>query len=94
MNMSEQVAQQAPKSGNLLLTGAAKVILPHEAKKVPTDRIFAVPLRHVRTNKDKSGIDGNLEAKSRFVVPGHVDPDGEVPVEEGGFKTDAPTAPP
>ena len=74
-------------------TGAAQVILPHEAKKVPTGRIFAVPLRYVRTNKDKSGTDGNLEAKSRIVVPGHVDPDGEIPVEEGGFKTDAPTAP-
>ena len=73
--------------------GAAQVILPHEAKKVPTDRIFAVPLRYVRTNRDQSGIHGNLEAKSRIVVPGHVDPDGEIPVEEGGVKTDAPTAP-
>jgi hypothetical protein len=34
-----------------------------------------------------------LEAKSRMVVPGDVDPDGEDPVEEGGFRTDAPTAP-
>ena len=66
-------------------TGAAQVILPHEAKKVPTDRISAVPLRYVRTNKDQSGIDGTIEAKSRIVVPGHVDPDGEIPVEEGGF---------
>ena len=32
-------------------------------------------------------------AKSRLVVPGDVDPDGENAVEDGGFRTDAPTAP-
>ena len=32
-------------------------------------------------------------AKSRIVTPGDVDPDGEIPVEDGGFRTDAPTCP-
>ena len=56
-------------------------------------KIFSVPLRYVRTNKDKSNKEENLVAKSRIVLPGHVDPDGDIPVEDGGFRTDAPTAP-
>ena len=78
---------------SFLETGAATVIPPRLAAKVPKDRIFIAPLRFVRTNKDKSGDDANLEAKSRLVIPGHVDPDGDIPVEDGGFRTDAPTAP-
>ena len=27
-----------------------------------------------------------------MVIPGHVDPDGDIPIEEGGFRTDAHTA--
>ena len=34
-----------------------------------------------------------MVAKSRVVAPGHVDPDGDIPVEDSGFRTDAPTAP-
>ena len=44
----------------------------------------------MRTNKNKDE-DGPLEAKSRIVTPGDVDPDGHLAVEDGGFKTDAPT---
>ena len=55
------------------------------------DRIFSVPSRFVRTNKSKS--DDELLAKSRLVLPGHVDPDKSKPLEDGGFRTDAPTAP-
>jgi hypothetical protein len=74
-------------------TGAAVIISPQAAKQIPHDRIFSRPFRWVRTNKDKTGEDINLEAKSRLVTPGDVDPDGEVPVEAGGFRTDAPSAP-
>ena len=31
--------------------------------------------------------------RNQELVPEHVDPDGEIPVEEGGLKTDAPTTP-
>ena len=50
-----------------------------------------MPFRYVRTNKDKT--DATLIPKSRIVAPGHVDPDGDIPVEDGGFRTDAPIAP-
>ena len=52
-------------------------------------------MRWIRTNKNKDdplGDDGQ-EAKSRVVVPGDVDPDGDKPREDGGFRTDAPTCP-
>ena len=65
------------------------MIPPHVAKKIPKDRIFARPARKVLTNK--SNQPGELEAKSRVVLPGDVDPDGHLPIEEGGFRTDAPT---
>ena len=48
-------------------------------------------MRYVRTNKAKEGEP--LQPKSRIVTPGDVDPDGEKPVEDGGFRTDAPTCP-
>lgn len=47
-------------------------------------------MRKVLTNKDKEGH-GVREAKTRLVTPGDVDPDGELPVEDGGVNTDAPT---
>ncbi|CAE7228738.1 RE1, partial [Symbiodinium sp. CCMP2456] len=57
---------------------------PQEAAKVPRARVFRVPARVVRVNKSKPG-DPNLNAKSRIVIPGHVDPD------LGALRTDSPT---
>ena len=55
------------------------------------------PACWVRTNKNKddplTGDVDKLEAKSRLVIPGDVDPDGAKPIEEGGFRTDTPTSP-
>ena len=44
----------------------------------------------VRTDKSEGKAD--LKAKSRMVLPGDVDPDGEKPLEDGGIRTDAPTS--
>ena len=49
-------------------------------------------MRYVRTNKNND-YDGRLEPKSRIVTPGDMGPDGHLSVEDGGFKTDAPTCP-
>ena len=57
---------------------------PKEAKKIPRGRVFAIPARLVRTNKTPAGQPG-LVAKSRIVLPGHLDPD------IGSVRTDAPT---
>ena len=86
-------ASDAKEWKSFIDTGSVIVIPPSQAKLVPHDRIFKRSARFVRTNKDKSGYDRNLIAKSRLVVPGDVDPDGENAVEDGGFRTDAPTAP-
>ena len=72
-------------------TGAVTVIPPAEAKKVDPSRIFKRPARKVLTNK--SQLEGELDAKSRLVLLGDVDPDGDKPIEEGGYRTDAPTTP-
>ena len=48
-------------------------------------------MRYVRVNKSET--DDELIAKSRIVTPGDVDPDGEITVEDGGLRTDAPTCP-
>ena len=72
-------------------SGAVRVVPPKEAAQIPEDRIFARPARFVRTNKAKNPDE--LVAKSRTVFPGDVDVDaGKLP-EEGGFRTDSPTAP-
>ena len=55
-----------------------------EAKKVPSLRVFKVPARVVRTNKALPGAK-ELIAKSRIVLPGHLDPDC------GSLRADAPT---
>ena len=73
-------------------TGAVVVIPPEEATRIPSKRIFQRAMRYVRTNKNKEE-DAELLAKSRIVTPGDVDPDGEIAVEDGGFRTDAPTCP-
>ena len=82
---------------SFLETGAVEVIPPSDAKKIPEDRIFKRPARWVRTNKNKddplTDVLTSLQAKSRLVIPGDVDPDGAKPIEEGGFCTDAPTSP-
>ena len=41
-------------------------------------------MRYVRTNKSET--DDELIAKSRIVTHGDVDPDGEITVEDGGFR--------
>ena len=66
------------------------IIPPEQARKIPTDRTFKRPARMVRT--DKNQMEGDLHAKSRMVLPGDVDPDGEKPLEAGGIRTDAPTS--
>ena len=76
---------------SFLDTGAVVVIPPEIAKNIPKERVFKRAARYVRTNKSKKETE--LIAKSRIVVPGDVDPDGDIAVEEGGFRTDAPTAP-
>jgi len=74
-----------------LSSGAVKVIPPKEAAEISEDRIFARPARFVRTNKHKDNTE--LIPKSRIVLPGDVDVDaGKLP-EDGGFRTDSPTAP-
>ena len=77
---------------SFLDTGAVEVVSPELARDIPQKRIFGRPMRFVRTNKNKEE-NGDLEAKSRIVTPGDVDPDGDIPVEAGGFRTDAPTCP-
>ena len=63
-----------------------QLLSPEEAKRVPLERIFKVPARVVRTNKAGPG-DARLSAKSRIVLPGHLDPDSGA----GLVRTDSPT---
>ena len=65
------------------------MVPPHLAEKVDKSRIFQRSARYVHT--DKNGGEGLLSAKSRMIPPGDCDPDGDKPIEEGGFRTDAPT---
>ena len=83
-------ASDAKEWQSFLDTGAVTIVPPEQAKKVPTDRIFKRPARIVRT--DKNQMEGYLSAKSRMVLPGDVDPDGEKPFEDGGIRIDAPTS--
>ena len=76
---------------SFLDTGAVVVIPPSDAKDIPKERIFSRPMRYVRTNKSEN--EEELIAKSRIVTLGDVDPDGEITVEDGGFRTDVPTCP-
>ena len=68
------------------------VIPPHLAKKVDSSRIFQRSARFVHTDKS-GGIGENLCAKCRMILLGDCDLDGDKPIEEGGFRTDAPTCP-
>ena len=58
-----------------------------EAMKVPRSCVFKAPLRVLRVNK-RGGVLLPLIAKSRIIVPGHLDP------HLGDFRTDAPTCAP
>ena len=74
-----------------LASGAVRVVAPKEAAKISADRVFARPARYVRTNKAKDPT--TLMPKSRIVFPGDVDVDSGKMPEDGGFRTDSPTAP-
>ena len=69
--------------------GVVKELTSEEASKVSKHKVFRIPLRWVRTNKNKD-VDhlARLQAKSRLVVPGHADPG------LGDFRTDSPTTNP
>ena len=64
---------------------AITVIPENRVKEIPRDRILPGRARVVRTNKAEPGME--LMARSRIVVPGHLDQD------LGSFRNDAPTAP-
>lgn len=61
-------------------------LTPQEAAQVPSSAIFKIPLRIVRVNKSKDPK--VLQAKSRVVIPGHMDPG------LGEFRSDSPTTTP
>lgn len=65
--------------------GAIRILSAPEALHVPRDRILPGRSRMVRTNKADPG--SPLQARSRIVVPGHLDQD------LGSFRSDAPTSP-
>eukprot|EP00971_Amphidinium_carterae_P351628 6492198-Amphidinium_carterae.1 len=65
--------------------GVVSIVPSHEVHSIPRSRIFPVPARMIRVNKDK---DGGLFAKSRMVIPGHLDP------ALGESRSDAPTVSP
>eukprot|EP00971_Amphidinium_carterae_P043384 853894-Amphidinium_carterae.4 len=64
--------------------GAVKVLSPSEVNSVIPHEILRIPSRFVSVNKDKNGQ--SLNAKLRWVVPGHV-------VPRDGTRCDAPISP-
>ena len=56
--------------------GAVRVVLQKEAKEVDPSGVLPIPSRYVRVNKSKEA--DFIEAKSRWIVPGHLDPDKEL----------------
>ena len=56
-----------------------------EARKVPRNKVFRAPMRIVRVNRAADRM-SPLVAKSRLIIPGHLDP------EIGTYRTDSPTA--
>lgn len=64
--------------------GVMRRIPREQEHQIPRYKIFRSPLRMVRTNRS-GGVMQPLIAKSRLVVPGHLDPG------LGLFRTDAPT---
>ena len=61
-------------------------LTPQEAARIPKEQVFRAPLRMLRVNKGKNATD--LQAKSRLIIPGHLDP------ELGDYRTDSPTTMP
>ena len=64
-------------------SGSIRIATPEEEAKATRDKVISAPMRHVRTNKDTAAE--TLEAKSRMVIRGDLDP------QLGSFRTDAPT---
>ena len=62
-----------------------RFVPPAEAKRVPASKVFKAPMRYVRVNKATERL-APLVAKSRLIIPGHLDP------EVGQHRTDSPTA--
>ena len=56
-----------------------------EASKIDKRLIFRAPARMLRVNK--GALEGILRAKSRFIIPGHLDP------QLGNYRSDSPTTP-
>ena len=83
---AEFVKSDAKEWSEWIKNGVIKRVSPAEAAKVPRSMIFKAPLRMVRTNKAASPAIPMI-AKSRLVVPGHLDP------HLGEFRTDSPTCP-
>ena len=55
-----------------------------EASKIDKRLIFRAPARMLRVN-NKGALEGILRAKSRFIIPGHLDP------HLGNYRSDSPT---
>eukprot|EP00435_Cladocopium_sp_Y103_P057834 s201_g20.t1 len=66
--------------------GVIERVSPSEAARIPKASIFRAPLRMLRVNKQANQL-LPLVAKSRLIVPGHLDP------QLGEFRTDSPTCP-
>ncbi|CAL1157114.1 unnamed protein product [Cladocopium goreaui] len=66
--------------------GVIERVSPAEAARIPKASIFRAPLRMLRVNKQTNQL-LPLVAKSRLIVPGHLDP------QLGEFRTDSPTCP-
>ena len=58
------------------------VDLVENEQDIGKDKVVSAPMRYVRVNR---GQDGEIEMKSRLVIPGHTDP------QLGLFRTDSPT---
>ena len=68
-----------------LANKVVRFLQPDEAARVPRSKIFRAPMRIVRVNKAAEKL-APLVAKSRLIIPGHLDP------EIGTYRTDSPTA--
>ena len=66
--------------------GVIERLTPEQGSKVPSSAVFKIPLRIVRVNKSKDPK--VLQAKSRVVIPGHMDPG------LGEYRSDSPTTTP